>query len=100
MSPSTTGLVAGLDFGGTKLDVAVASQHGELLRHRRLETEAARGAGQAVRRALEAVRELIDEGEREHGEPCVAAGAVTPGIGAGDPVLLAPKVPGLGGPAF
>jgi glucokinase len=97
MPPSTTtGLVAGLDFGGTKLDVAVASPQGELLRHRRLDTEAALGAGQAVARALDAIRELIDEAERESGVRCVAAGAVTPGIVHDDRVLLAPNVPGWG----
>jgi glucokinase len=97
MPPSTPeGFVAGLDFGGTKLDVAVASPGGELLRHRRLETDAARGAEQAVERALDAVRQLIDEAEGEHGQRCVAAGAVTPGIVHHDRVLLAPNVPGWG----
>jgi predicted NBD/HSP70 family sugar kinase len=93
---TSTGVVAGLDFGGTKLDVAVASPTGELLGRRRLETDAARGAEQAVERALEAVHELIDDAEREHGRRCVAAGAVTPGIVHDDRVLLAPNVPGWG----
>src|SRR3954470_6997188 len=49
--------VLGIDFGGTKMAIATASLDGEPLEYARLETEATRGARQAVARALERARD-------------------------------------------
>jgi glucokinase len=84
------GFVLALDFGGTKIDVGSARLDGDLIVSERIETNAERGAVQAVERALDAARSVA---ERTDGE-CLAAGAVTPGIVSDDGVLLAPNVPG------
>jgi glucokinase len=85
--------VLALDFGGTKVDVGTARRDGELILSERIETNAARGALQAVERAIDAARSLA---ERTDGD-CVGAGAVSPGIIEEDRVLLAPNVPGWDG---
>src|SRR4051812_5199671 len=82
--------VVALDFGGTKIDVGTARRDGELILSERIETNAERGALQAVERAIAAARRLA---ERTDGD-CVGAGAVSPGIVEDDRVLLAPNVPG------
>ena len=92
MSPP--GFVIGVDFGGTKIAVASATLRGEIVKQRRLDTEAAHGAEQAVRRAVRACREIIAEMEADAGGSCVAAGVVCPGIVLGDRIALAPNVPG------
>jgi len=86
--------VIAVDFGGTKIDVATATPSGEIIGQVRLDTQATRGAEQAVDRAIEAARSLIDGAEGETGGVCVAAGVVCPGIPLGDRVALAPNVPG------
>jgi glucokinase len=85
--------VLALDFGGTKVDVGTARRDGELILSERIETNAERGALQAVERAIDAARSLA---ERTDGD-CVGAGAVSPGIIEEDRVLLAPNVPGWDG---
>jgi glucokinase len=82
--------VLALDFGGTKIDVGTARVDGELIHSERIDTLAAKGAVQAVERALAAARAVA---ERTEGD-CLAAGAVSPGIVSEDGVLLAPNVPG------
>src|SRR4051794_9811281 len=52
------GFVLGIDFGGTKVALGAATRDGDVLATRRLPTDAGRGAGQAVARALDAAREL------------------------------------------
>lgn len=82
--------VAAIDFGATKMAVATATLGGEVLHRTRLATDAARGAPQAIERAIGAARELTGG----TGGRCVAAGVVSPGIVLEDRILLAPNVPG------
>ena len=84
----------GIDFGGTKVAIATAGLDGEPLQFARLETEAARGAMQAVGRALERAKDLVALTQRARNGRCLAVGAVSPGIVYADRVLLAPNVPG------
>ena len=84
--------VLALDFGGTKIDVGAARLDGELIHSDRIDTQAERGAPQAVERALAAARALAEQADGD----CVGAGAVSPGIIEDDRVLLAPNVPGWG----
>jgi glucokinase len=86
--------VLGIDFGGTKMAIATASLDGEPLEAERLETQATRGASQAVARALERARDLVAVTQRARNGRCLAVGAVSPGIVYADRVLLAPNVPG------
>jgi predicted NBD/HSP70 family sugar kinase len=86
--------VLGIDFGGTKMALATASLDGEPLESARLETEAARGARQAVERALERAKALVAVTQRASNGRCLAVGAVSPGIVYVDRVALAPNVPG------
>lgn len=81
-------MILGIDFGGTKVAIGIADGHGAVTGQRRLATEAAFGADQAVARALEAASELLA------GSPLTAVGVVSPGIVLPDRVLLAPNVPG------
>jgi glucokinase len=85
--------VLALDFGGTKIDVGTASLDGELIVAERIDTQAERGAPQAVERALEVARRLAEQTEGD----CRGVGAVSPGIVEEDRVLLAPNVPGWDG---
>ena len=86
--------VLGIDFGGTKIALATATLDGELMQADRLETDAARGAIQAVARALLRAEELVQAAARNGGGRCVAAAAVSPGIVFEERVALAPNVPG------
>jgi glucokinase len=86
--------VLGIDFGGTKTAIATADLDGEPLEFARLETEAARGAVQAVDRALMRAQELVAITEHGRSGRCLAVGAVSPGIVYPDRVALAPNVPG------
>jgi predicted NBD/HSP70 family sugar kinase len=86
--------VLGIDFGGTKIALATADLGGEPIESARLDTEAARGATQAVDRALARAQELVATAEQAHGGRCLAVGAVSPGIVYPDRVALAPNVPG------
>src|SRR3954451_8300715 len=86
---SAPGFVLAIDFGGTKIDVGSASFDGDLLLSERIDTHAERGAAQAVERALDAAREIV---ERTDGD-CLAVGAVSPGIVEESRILLAPNVP-------
>lgn len=86
--------MAAVDFGGTKVAVASATLDGEVIHQLRLKTQAASGAEQAVERAIEAARSIIDGARRKTGGRCVAAGVVCPGIVLPDRIMLAPNVPG------
>jgi glucokinase len=86
--------VLGIDFGGTKIALATATLDGRLLESDRLDTEAARGATQAVDRAVARADELLSTTARSEGGRCVAVSAVSPGIVYEDRVALAPNVPG------
>ena len=91
---SGPGFVIGVDFGGTKVAVASATLRGEIVKQLRFDTDAARGASQAVHRAGKACRAIIAEMEASGAGPCVAAGVVCPGIVLEDRIALAPNVPG------
>jgi glucokinase len=93
LSP-TQDFVVAVDFGGTKLDVATAALDGTILASRRLETDAASGAEQAVERALACARALAGATADDTGGDLVAAAASSPGIVLDDRILLAPNVPG------
>lgn len=86
--------VVGIDFGGTKVDVATAALDGRLLLAERLDTEAGRGAEQAVARAVAAAQELVERTAGGGGGRCAGVGVASPGIVLEDRVLLAPNVPG------
>jgi predicted NBD/HSP70 family sugar kinase len=86
--------VLGIDFGGTKVALAIAGLDGRFLATERLATRGERGATQAVERALSRGRALVAATARETGGRCVAVGAVSPGIVLRDRILLAPNVPG------
>jgi glucokinase len=86
--------VLGIDFGGTKIALATATLDGELMESDRLETQAGRGAEQAVDRAVARAEELLASAARNGGGRCVAVSAVSPGIVYEDGVALAPNVPG------
>lgn len=86
--------VLGIDFGGTKMAIATAGLDGEPLESVLLETQAARGATQAVERALDRASDLVALTQRARSGRCLAVGAVSPGIVYADRVLLAPNVPG------
>lgn len=79
------------DFGGTKLDVALVEAGQLVVGRSTLDTVAAAGAEQAVKRALAAGHELM----RRHGVPAAASiGVSTMGYTRTDGVDLAPNVPG------
>jgi predicted NBD/HSP70 family sugar kinase len=88
--------VLGLDFGGTKIDVGAAALDGRLLASDRIDTDASRGAEQAVERAVRLARELAERTAAATDGVCVGVGAVSPGIVREERVLLAPNVPGWG----
>jgi glucokinase len=83
-------LVLGVDFGGTKVALATATTSGEPLRTARIETRAADGATEVVRRAVDAANELVGATSGR----LVAAGVSTFGVVRSGRVRLAPNVPG------
>jgi glucokinase len=85
--------VVALDIGGTKIDVALAGAAGEIQRRVRLDTRAAEGPEQALRRAADAARRLASAAHDE-GRSVSAYAAVCPGVIQDEQVLLAPNLPG------
>jgi glucokinase len=92
--PSDRDFVLGIDFGGTKVALATATADGGILESDRLDTDARRGAEQAVERSLARAKELLARTEEVTGGQCAGLGAVSPGIVHDEQVLLAPNVPG------
>jgi glucokinase len=86
--------VLAIDFGGTKIAVGCATLGGDLLVQRRLSTSAARGATQAVGRALAAGRALSRDLVDRYDGQLIGVGLVSPGVVLADQILLAPNVPG------
>jgi glucokinase len=80
----------GIDFGGTKMAVAVADLRGRVLVSERIPTHPGRGAGQALERALDLAAKLAAEA----GGSLAAAGIASPGVIREDGIDLAPNVPG------
>ncbi|GIF72974.1 ROK family protein [Asanoa siamensis] len=90
MNPSTDRRLLGIDFGGTKMAIGIGDAAGTPLVSERLPTLAARGARQALDRALDLAQKLItDTGGTLH-----AAGIASPGLVREDGIDLAPNVPG------
>ncbi|MEV0132704.1 ROK family protein [Dactylosporangium sp. NPDC050688] len=80
----------GIDFGGTKMAIGIGDADGRLLASERLPTLAARGARQALDRALDLAQKLVtDTGGTLH-----AVGIASPGVIREDGIDLAPNVPG------
>ncbi|GAA4459812.1 ROK family protein [Phytohabitans houttuyneae] len=80
----------GIDFGGTKMAIGIGDADGRLLISERVPTRAARGARQALARALDLAQKLVtDTGGTLH-----AAGIASPGVIRDDGIDLAPNVPG------
>jgi glucokinase len=90
VSPAEGELLVGFDFGGTKLAVTLADEHGTIVAGEVLPTEADLGAEQAVGRATASAHRLLDE----HGVVAAAVGVATMGVTHDDHVELAPNVPG------
>jgi glucokinase len=86
--------VIGIDFGGTKTELALADPQGRLLARERLDTLAARGPEQTLARAAEAARRLAREARERHGATVAAYAAVAPGVVQEDRILLTPNLPG------
>ncbi|WP_246001414.1 ROK family protein [Allorhizocola rhizosphaerae] len=83
----------GIDFGGTKMAIGIGDAGGQLLISQRLPTLAAKGARQALARALDVAQKLITE----TGGTLHAAGIASPGVIRDDGIDLAPNVPGWEG---
>jgi glucokinase len=87
-------LVLGIDFGGTKVALAVAGLDGERLIEQTVTTEPARGARWNIDRALAVARALVSEAGST--EQLAAVGACTFGIPLEEEVQLAVAIPGWG----
>jgi predicted NBD/HSP70 family sugar kinase len=84
----------GIDFGGTKIEVALADVDGTLLERERLETRAELGPRQALERAAAAVRRMEALAREAHSATVTGYAAVAPGIVQRDRILLTPNLPG------
>jgi glucokinase len=90
-----TPVVLGLDFGGTKIALAVADLSGRRLGARSIDSQAeSSGAAEAMARGLTAARELL--AEVASADELAGVGAATLGIPYDDHVELAPTFPGWG----
>ncbi|MFJ4094251.1 ROK family protein [Kitasatospora sp. NPDC089913] len=92
--PVGAGAVIGIDFGGTKTEVALADSDGTPLRRIRFATRPEQGPDQVLARAGAAVRELAGHARTALGLPVVAHAAVSPGVIRPDRILLTPNLPG------
>jgi glucokinase len=88
-------VVVGLDFGGSKIAVAVADLAGKRLGSGRVQTEPSLGARWNLERGIAAARGLL--GNVASGRELAAVGACTFGIPATYGIRLAPAIPGWGG---
>lgn len=86
--------VIGVDFGGTKTEVALADAHGDVLARERLDTLAERGPEQTLARTADAARRLERQAHERFGCRVAAHAAVAPGIVQPDRILLTPNLPG------
>lgn len=93
----TTGahdFVLAIDFGGTKVALATATNTGTMLHQTRIDTQARQGAQQLLARTITAARALIEQTATEREGRCVAVGVATPGVVQANGVLLSPNIPG------
>jgi glucokinase len=88
---STPPVLLGIDFGGTKIAVAVADPSGRRLTSATVDSAGEFGARAAFDRGVLAARELLDGVD---GRPLAAVGVSTFGIPFEDRVELAPAIPG------
>jgi glucokinase len=78
----------GIDIGGTKIEAAVATADGTIVRRARIQTHAERGPAQAIERIARLARTV-------GGDAAIRAyAAVCPGVVLPDQILLAPNLPG------
>lgn len=91
-------VVLGLDFGGTKIAVAVGDLAGTRLGAASVDSLATAGAEAALERGLGAARDLL--AAVAPGRELAAVGAATLGIPYDDRIELAPTFPGWGDIAF
>lgn len=87
-------VVLALDFGGSKVSVAVANLAGDRLAEATVATQPGRGADWNFRQAVALGRELLAGVAKE--ADLAAVGACTFGIPTEDGTLLAPAIPGWG----
>lgn len=88
---STGSVLLGMDFGGTKIAVALADPDGRMLASATVASDAEEGAPAAFGRGVRAARRLLSEA----GHPeLLAVGVATFGIPFDDRVDLAPSIPG------
>ncbi|WP_427892724.1 ROK family protein [Kribbella sp. GL6] len=91
----STPVVLGLDFGGTKIAVAVGDLSGRRLGATTVDSQVeSGGAAEAMTRGLTAARELLAEVAPD--QELAGVGAATLGIPYDDHVELAPTFPGWG----
>lgn len=91
----STPVVVGLDFGGTKIAVAVGDLSGRRLGATTVDSQVeSGGAAEAMARGLTAARELLAEVAPD--QDLAGVGAATLGIPYDDRVELAPTFPGWG----
>ncbi len=88
-----TNFVLAFDFGGTKMAIATADRMGRRRKHVELPTLASQGAEQALERAVEAGRTLVQETACDDGR-LLGVGVSTIGVTLEDRVLMAPNVLG------
>lgn len=88
---STATVLLGIDFGGTKIAVALADPHGRMLATDTVESAAELGARAAFDRGMQAARQLIAAQDTPE---LVAVGVSTFGIPFEDRVELAPAIDG------
>jgi len=91
-------VVLGLDFGGTKIALAVCSPDGERLAATTVSSGGELGARASFDRGVQAARDLM--AEHAPGRELAAAGVATFGIPFEDRVELAPAIEGWGELAF
>jgi glucokinase len=91
-------VVLGLDFGGTKIALAVCTPDGERLAATTVSSGGELGARASFDRGVQAARDLLDR--CAPGRELAAAGVATFGIPFDDRVELAPAIEGWGELAF
>lgn len=85
-------VLLGLDFGGTKIAMAVCEPSGHRLGTRAIDSDAASGARSVFDRGVAAAGALL--ADAAPGRDLIAVGAATFGIPFDDRVELAPAIPG------
>jgi len=91
-------VVLGLDFGGTKIAIAVCDSSGTRLATTTVSSRADDGAQAGLARGIDAAHALL--ADQVPGAVLVAVGACTFGIPGDDGVELAPNIPGWKSLAF